>query len=158
MKSLVIHLKENVEIPQEIKNLESSFRKIFPHGFFSINRGFGNTTERYSMYIKMGLIGNASDAVSGILFLNDPMPVVFQVEVSGEKVNVSFDNGISIMVNPKERHLAMSRHKIQVRKFSTDLKTLPKKFEQLLVKLKSEVKKVESDIKNRSSYPDKYFR
>lgn len=122
-----------------IQQLESSFRKYFPNGYFSANHSkrFGN-----SISISVGLIKDLKD-VSSSIRQNDPMHTIIFIhinEAAGTFEVKSSSSGLS--VNPEAgSYMAIGTVKNPVRKFTTDNPSLiVKKLDQYFAKCKEIVK------------------
>lgn len=156
--------EKTLTMDEFLEGMESSFKKQFPNGYFSISvhQGIGD----YLVSVYIGLIDNIKD-VSNQIRENDPMRHSFLITADRETSKEREMDGMltaenlngDIRTNPPEgSYLAMGKVKTKFRRTKGDKAKLLSTFDKFFKKLKSLVKENEENIYRRDSYPDKYFK
>jgi hypothetical protein len=137
-----------------INDLEQSFKKQFPKGYFSafMDQGLSG----YQINVRCGLIGDLND-VSNKIRPNDPMFHQWLIFLSGdnlEKMEVSYLQGGLDLKPDAGSYLAIKRLKTGFRQFTGDEKKASKAFDKFFVKLRGLVDENNGSLFNREMYKD----
>ena len=154
---------DNNELETEIKNsLETEFYKIFPNGNFISSRP---TLGSDALYVHISAVNmNSNDfkkELNGIP-QNDPIRTMFMIDFTNPDNITLESDGTRIAVKPEEgSYMAMSKVKVPFRKSrSKDVKTLTKKWNTYLTKVKKAVQENMDNIYGIERYQDanKWFK
>lgn len=144
------------EFADLMRQLEASFRKYFPNGFFKAthSKRFGN-----SIHVRCGLIKELRD-ISNSIRENDPMLTdifMHYNEAAGVFEVGSSASGLSVNPEPGS-YMAMSTVKNPVRKFKTDNEAvIVKKLDQYFAKCRDIVKANWDNIYRGDQIDPKYM-
>jgi hypothetical protein len=134
-----------------INDVEHSFKKQFPKGYFNAFMDQGLSGNMIN--VRCGLIGDLND-VSHKIRQNDPMYHQWLIFLSGDNMEVSYLQGGLDLKPDAGSYLAIKRLKTGFRQFTGDEKKATKAFDKFFVKLRGLVDENNGSLFNRDMYKD----
>jgi hypothetical protein len=134
-----------------INDVEHSFKKQFPKGYFNAFMDQGLSGNMIN--VRCGLIGDLND-VSHKIRQNDPMYHQWLIFLSGDNLEVSYLQGGLDLKPDAGSYLAIKRLKTGFRQFTGDEKKATKAFDKFFVKLRGLVDENNGSLFNRDMYKD----
>lgn len=138
-----------------IENIKSSFNKHFPNGWMNIGKGRGIGSD--TIHISFGLVDVSE--LSSRISQNDPVFHSFIIFVEGEDLYEAQYTTGSIKINPEVgTHYAMGSVKTKFRKSKGDSDKMTRTFDTFFKRLNVLVIEHESNIYQRNTYSNKWFK